>query len=449
MRYVRHEAGMASILAIFFVGIFAVLATAMCMQADLSFQQAANYKHSTQALFEAESGLAFYCWYLGHIEVEPDLQGQDLLDAVADVLADVMEETPNLQGQPLSYDGETIRVPPISTGQGRTFSGSISLASADTLRLSVLGQTVSGQAQQTGTFNRTVVMDFQPVSETSKAFDYGMFSKGPIDIEMNLSFTGANDPSEASIYSSATGAAIAVGSGYIGGDVCTADPDASVDIGATVNGHVDLGVGDIEPPEVNVSIFEPYATNIVDDSVDTSSGTFTNIRILAGTNPEFGNVTVQGVVFVEAPNYVYFKNNVDFTGTLVTEDPGEGASLDTHKIYFKNNLTMRSLQELPDTPPFAELRQMGGSAILAPGFEVEFKNNFQAIGGVIACESLILKNNLDARLLGPVIVYGNRGLNIKNNSTIVMDRSRFEGPPPGFAAGPTMLTPMPDTYLQN
>jgi len=441
--------GFAAVLAIVFVGMFAAMALAISMGANVAMARAENYERVQAAKFEAENGLAFYTYHLRQVQVPPSVEGRELLEAVAAELAVQLNGTENLQGQQVLYDGQTIQAPAIATQQNRSFSASISLVDDQTVRLTVQGQVSFSQYPQTTTVKRNVSMDFEPLDSLSKAFEYGMFAKGPIHIGMNLDYTGYNDPSEASMYSAALGTAVEVGSGYIDGDVVTCDPNAVVDVGATVNGQIIRGAGDVDVPRADGSVFEPFATNIVDASTDTSSGTFTNIRIRANTNPQFGNVTLRGVVYVESPNYVYFKNNVDFIGVLVTEDPGPGASPETHKIYFKNNLTMRGVEDLPATPEFAELREMTGSAILAPGFEVQFKNNFDAISGLIACESLVLKNNLDATLFGPIIVYGEGGITFKNNSRIVVDRSKYPGPPPGFAAGPKTLTPIPDTYVEN
>ena len=114
---------------------------------------------------------------------------------------------------------------------------------------------------------------------------------------------------------------------------------------------------------------------------------FRNIRIKAGTNPVFGDVRIEGVMYVEAPNYVQFGNNVKVVGVIVTENPGEGASLDTHKIEFVNGLTLFGVDCLPDDPEFSVLRHMTGAAILAQGFALEFKNNFTSVGGVIAART--------------------------------------------------------------
>ena len=423
-------------------------AIALTISSNTNLLMSNNYAHAQVARLQAESGLGYYAYYLRNTAVPGDVRAQELLDALAETLSDELDDSPNLNGATISYDGAAIIIPQITTIGGGTFSAAISTVSDDILRIAVTGNVIFGDGQLTRSLQRCVAVDFT-ASPSGPAFNYGLFSKGPIVIGQNLKFVGANNPGEASMYSTAEGNAITVESGLISGNVCTAYEDVNVDVGATVGGEIRLGIGQIAPPVIDASMFEDFATNPVDEETDTSGGTFTNIRVLAGTHPEFGTVTILGVMYVEAPNRVNFTNNVEITGVIVTEDPGEDASPLEHNIYFKNNLTIHGVELLPDTPPFAQLRTMPGTAILAPGFAVEFKNNFQSVSGIIAADSIILKNNLDAILYGSIIVFGDQGLELKNNATIIIDRSAYPGIPAGIIPTETKLTPNPDSYMEN
>ncbi len=284
-------------------------------------------------------------------------------------------------------------------------------------------------------------------------FDYSLATKGPLRIGYGALIIGVNDPSEATILCAGeVNPVLTIMEGsYIAGDVYLSNPSAQVALsdnvfigGESLPGavaeHVHIGSGPIEFFEIDSTVFAPFATTVVDSTTDVSSGTFTNIRIAAGTNPTFGDVTIQGVVYIEAPNRVSFSNNLDITGVIVTEDPGDGASLADHRITFKNNLIIHGVQLLPDTPQFAQLRTMPGTAILAPGFAVEFKNNFESVSGIIAAESMTLDNNLEAILYGSIIVYGDQGLDLKHNAHLTVDRSRYQGTPTGFVPEPITLS---------
>ena len=130
--------------------------------------------------------------------------------------------------------------------------------------------------------------------------------------------------------------------------------------------------------------------------------------------------------------------------------PGPGASLNHHRVYFKNNLTLRGLDELPNTPDFATLRTMGGSAVLLPGFALEFKNNFTSISGTVAAQQIVAKNNLSGTVYGSIISLGSGGLTFENNSSITIDRSKYPGQAPGLIPGqPRTLFLQPASYLED
>ena len=441
------SAGMALVLGLLLVCVLVSLAVAFACSANMGLQQSRNHRLVSDARTTAESALAFYGYLLRSIEVSGSLTGQAILDSLATTLGEQLNGSATFQGGSLHYDGSTIVMPAVSFVDHRSFTAEITVARANTLRLSVTGEVFAPTAVG-GAVRRSVSVEFAP--EFGVAFGYGVYAKGPISVGENVNLTGANDPSEGSICSAAGDVAVSVESGYISGDVVTCDPEATLEIGATIGG--DVYTIDAPPePEVDGSIFEPFATNTVDSGTDTSSGSFTNIRVRAGTNPVFGNgVTIQGVMYVEAPNVVQFTGEANITGVIVSQDPGEAAPPGVNHISFKNNLTLHGVDQLPAVPEFAELRGMAGSAFLLPGFTLEFKNNFTAISGTIAASEIITKNNLDGTVYGSIVVLGDGGLTLKNNPTITIDRSKYPGGAPGIGRpGPQKLLLRPSSYTED
>ena len=434
---------MVSILAVLFLAVMASLAVAFATTTDMTLTKSRNHRAVLEAELVAESGLNYMIYVVTSAELPSGSAGQEALDELATVLSDELDGTANLQGQGVSYDGATIAIPPIALDDQRSFATEIALES-DNIAISVTGSVAAGAESA---ISRIVGMQFAPGSGGST---YGIFSQGPISIGQNLNLVGANKPSEGSIYSAAQGQAVTITSGYVDGDVCAYYGDAGIAVGAEVNGQIRRGVPEVLMPEIDGSVFEPFATNIIDEQDDISGTIFENIRIVAGTNPEFGsNVVILGVMYVEAPNIVTFQNNVDFTGVIVTEDPGEGADPEDHWISFKNNLTIHGLEELPDQLAYAELRELGGTAIIAPGFTVEFKNNFSSVSGTIAVEGLIFKNNLEATVYGTIVILGTEGISFKNNTNLTIDTSKYGGLTPGMTTpGPVTLTPRADSYTE-
>jgi hypothetical protein len=254
------------------------------------------------------------------------------------------------------------------------------------------------------------------------------------------------------MYSSATGAAITVGSGSISGSVSVSASNATISLGKASAGSVNYNAPPITMPTVDRSAYAPLATNIVDSTTNVSSGVFTNIRIKANTNPVFGSVTILGVMYVEAPNNVQFGNNVSFTGVIVADDPPVGSPDSANCIYFNNCTTLNGVEQLPNTSAFQQLINMPGTSILAPGFTVQFKNNFGSIDGTIAVKNLIAKNNLNATLNGSILIYGSGGLDFMNNSDVNVDMSlsQYDRVPPGFQGyGQPQIVSLPDTYVEN
>jgi len=452
----RHDArGVASILALLFLAIFASLSVAFFSSTSMNLVQSSNLEAATRARLAAESGLSFLIYELSHCGVSGSLRGQALLDSLADKLSADLNGTPNLGGSVVAYDGTTITVPTIGFGGGKSFGGRITLEAADTLRLTVTGQYTEGAGAAARMVQRELAIDFHPAWDQALAF--GICSKGPVEMGMNTDLSGVTQPSDGSIYSAAIGSlanpAVSCGSGHISGDVSVSPPNtlSSLDLaGTTVDGKVRYDAPPVTMPTIDRTPYKSLATTVM-SSPTPAAGTYKNIRIPANTNPTFNNsVTIQGVMYVEAPNKIYFNNNVTFTGVIVADKPPAGSPDTDNYIYFKNNMTFNGVEQLPDTPEFSEVRKLKGATILCPDFRMEFKNNanLQYVGGIMALKSLIAKNNLDLTIMGSVLIYGDAGLDFKNNSDLDIWLSG-SSPPPGFKGyGLPPLVPDPDSYVE-
>ena len=452
MQHRQKRMGTATILALLLLVLTASLAAAFITSVQKDLLASENLAHVQHARFAAESGLDFLAYKLKELELGSNLSGQALFDDLASSLQGELNGTANLGGGTVTYNPGSIAIPAVAVGDHSSFTATVTMPDANTISLAVTGSRATSSGM---TVTRRLSMDFG-TGPKAGGLDYGIYSKGPVAIGLNLDYRGANRPDEASIYTEASVAGPEVdidNNGHIDGDIDVVAALGSVSLGnnCVVGGTITIGAPQSAMPEVDASIFAGFATNVMDASTPRQNVTLTNLRIPANTDPEFGsNVILKGVVYIESPNYVYFKNNVDVTGVIVAEKPAPGGG-GTNKIEFKNNLTITGVENLPDTPAdrFSEIRQLTGSAILAPGFDLEFKNNFVETSGTIACENLILKNNVASTIKGAIIIYGSGGLTFKNNSIITIDRSNMEGLPAGVTApGPTVLAPRPDSYTE-
>ncbi len=449
---------MAMILALALLTLLATVAVALISDTATSLQQASNLTDVDAAQRQAESGLSFHAYILAHITVPAGVEGQDLVAAVAAALRTRLDGTDTLSGGAIIHDPNvpedpnglgplndpnTITIPSILTSDETNFSAVVRLSGASqrTLELTVTGRS--------GTVSRALGIDLQLASVGAGFFaDYGVASKGKITMTGNARIRGANDPNEANVLSATYSDEEAVnltGNCRIEGDVSISNPGGyasltgNVSIGGESIGseeiydHVHTGIGEVKFPEVDPTVFEPFATNIVDASTSTTGDqTFNNIRILAGTNKTFsGNTTLNGVIFIETPNRIHFSGNVTITGVIVTQDAGDGAH-ESNTIKFTGNTTARSVEQLPAESRFAELRDMPGAFLLAPGFGTEFAGNFGTLSGCIAADRFKFTGNAGGTVKGGIINYGDTELKLTGNSNLTIDRSDASKVPPGF-----------------
>ncbi len=420
-----------------FLAMFTALGIAYATAANNAMLQADNLSRAQNARLQAESGLEYYTYLLQQAEIPRNLSGQNLLTAVQEAIS-----------APLNSE----------ITAGGTDRGFTAALAADGSTISL---TVSGRA---GTVRRAISIDFEVVRGGSAAFDRGVSSMGPIKMTGNSRLIGMNTAGEANVYSAtyATDQAYNLsGSSSIDGDIYAANPDAyatitgSVSIGGEgiwsedILDHIHMGIGNQELPEVDQTVFEPLATNIIDaDTSTTGNQTFSNVRILASVNPNFsGNIILNGVTFVEQPNDVRFTGNTTITGVIVTEDAGDN-TYETNRIRFTGNTTVHGVEQLPDLPEYAELKQLPGSFLLAPGFGVQFTGNFGTFNGTIAADKFTFSGNASGIIQGSLISYSDAEMVLTGNSNLTFDRSSSPSVPPGFTT-PDALAPMPASYTEH
>lgn len=452
----RHrQAGIVYILAMVLLTVFSSLAVAYASFSNTTLRTAENMSSVQDARMQAEGGLTHLTMVLSELTLSAGATGQAMMDDLASSLTSRLNGTANLQGAQVAYNGETITIPSIAMGSGKAFYASITRVNNTIVRLAVTGSDDD--------VSRTVSMDFNLATGRSAVFDYGIASKSPIRMTGNARVRGANSPAEANMLSATYNSDEAfklTGNCNLEGDIYMSNPDAYVSLtgNVTIGGennwsgniedHIHIGIGEVEFPEVDPTVFEPFATNVVDSSTSTSGNkTFTNIRILANSNPTFsGNITLKGVIFIEEPNNVHFSGNVKITGVIVTQDAGEN-NYDSNKIKFTGNTTVKGVEELPDTAEFQGLRDLPGAFILAPGFGLQFTGNFGTVSGAMAADEFKFAGNAGGVVHGPIINYSDSEFKLTGNSNLIIDRSDVPDIPPGFAS-PGKFEPNPNSYVE-
>ena len=289
-------------------------------------------------------------------------------------------------------------------------------------------------------------------------FDYGIASRGPVEMSGNSSVCGDLGNVLAASYGEDY-ALEATGVSKIDGSVFLPNSDASVylygSIGVggrlysgqrtitqeTVNGQPDaykpfcFGVGP-EFPDIDTSVFRPFATNAISRSTNTTGAAFTNIRVPANTNPTFTSCTFNGVIFIEQPNVVIFTGNTTITGVVATSPLLPGWHSD---IEFTGNTVAHSVTDLPDDPQFAGLRDLPGTFLLAPGFDVRLDDVTISSAGCMAADSFAI-GPIASVAGGPIISYGQGGVQMLGNAMFTRGSDSYTSLPPGFTPEPAAMT---------
>jgi hypothetical protein len=439
--------GGALVIALLLLPILASLSVALISSSSMNLAQSSNLAAMTEARLAGEGGVSFMLYKVSRCGVSGSLRGQALLDSLAAKLGAIMT---------VSYNTGKTAITVADTGLGdgkRSFGGLITLSDPNTLHMVVTGKYAAGAGLSSKVVQRELAIDLHPTWDPALAF--GICSKGPVEMGMNTDLSGITNPKDGSIYSAAIGSlaapAVSCGSGHISGDVSLSPPNtlSSLDLsGTTVDGTIRIDAPPVTMPTIDRTPYKSLATTVM-NLASPPAGTYKNIRIPPNTNPTFNDsVTIQGVMYVQAPNKIYFNNNCTFAGVMVADDPPAGSLDADNYIYFKNNMTFSGVGQLPDTSDFSQLRKLPGSSILCPGFTMEFKNNMNSVAGILALKSLIAKNNVNSTIYGSVLIYGNTGLDFKNNSDLNIQLSGST-PPAGFEGyGLAALMPDPATYAE-
>ncbi len=445
--------GSALVIALLFLGLFAIFAVVCSTVGSTSLSQAENLNESQQARLSAESGVLYLSYLLKRCPLPPGATMQQTLESAATYLTEQLNGSGAMRGASLIYDGGEILVPSISIGQfGGTFFGVITLADDDTIHVSVTGTA--------GETTRTIALNFE-IQPDSRIFEFGVVSEGRIVMGGQTTIMGANDPSEADIF--ANGRLIQEvfnlsGQVEVEGDLYAGLSDGYATLGSSVtvadvnpedpnlSEHLHFGI-DIPPiPRPDTSVFSVLATNEVTD-VSGVNRTFTNIVIPPNTNPTFdSNVTVNGVLYIQSPNHVTFAGKVTINGVIVTDDPGSG-DVANNTITFAGQSTINGVDQLPDQPEFATLRTLPGSSLLAPGFSVDFSGQFDLAAGTMAAEELVFSGQADATVGGSIISYSSTAFEMNGQANITIDRSGNPTVPAGFSV-PTVLRPIVTSYKE-
>jgi Tfp pilus assembly protein PilX len=326
MAYHYFRRGAALILSMIFVCVFSVLAVAMFSMSGTNVQIASNQHKANIAFANAESGLEVMRYWLNRILIPNTTSPTNYFNTIISSLQYDLT-TNNISNVTANSNGS---IPPVTLDSmaGQTFSAQIQMHPDN---LNILQVSVTGNC---GEITRTIQVNFDIKPYEHPIFDYGLATKGPVRFEGNPTVKGVNYNNEADIYIESQNdplALLVTGNTNFDGDINIGNANANTvfdgdiliggDQGQTaLDNHVFISVDPVDFPTPVTGRFQQYATggtiNALTDTTDNM--TLTNTITEAGANPCFeGNIILKGVLFVESPNIVVFKGNLDIKGLIV------------------------------------------------------------------------------------------------------------------------------------
>src|SRR5688572_23906942 len=381
--FAHRRRGTTAVLAMLYLVIFSTLAVGFYSTVTTATQIAANDERAMNAQVAAESGMQFMKYQLTKVRIPGTTPNDKVQEELFKALAlhkELKSDSPNMDGQPIAASGDAIFVPNQAKGHYIPLDGGGAGFRATVIDVGDGSVLVKAVGRYRGAvIVRAVELGFVSVPLSSNIFDYGIVTRGPIDMRGNPSITGPDNPRHADVMSTYLNPTQTTMSGRaaIGGELHLVDPNAQVDlsnsasIGGTSNttlrdSSIKRGVDEPEFPTVDTSIFLKYATN----PYRSGQKTYVNTIVPANANPSFSGGTIEGVLYIRQPNKVSFSGQTTIRGVIVTETR---ATYDVgNSIGFSGGVTQYGIETLPANDPRfpADLRALQGSAILAPGFAV-------------------------------------------------------------------------------
>ena len=436
-RVVTAPRGVALIVSLIFLALFACLALAITTAADMNLSAARNRVASDQAAALAETGLLLVQQELGGLSVPATHNAADVHKAIATRLVAVLATSTMVNAGAITYGSAGVVLPPITAvmadGRAGTVEAQIQADGGALDRPTITVQSV-------GRFDgavRTVTYRLGVRNSLDGVGKYGIASRSPIEMRGSPTILGANAGWEGSVLSATSVTLDAVtltGHVEVSGDVAVSGDGARIDThgSVTIGGEEIYGAPEPEWPTVNTSRFSVYATNVF-DGVTSGERVLTNVRVPPGTNPTFNSdVVIQGVLYIESPNRVTFSGNATVRGTIVMQE--HAAGLAANEIFFAGNVESYAIDTLPPEPQFAALRGLTGTFLLAPGAHAKFAGNFGTVNGWMVASGYDFTGNAGGTVCGTIVNLDDTYFRIDGDVDLRFDRSGDTDNPAGLVA---------------
>lgn len=459
----RQRSGVATILAMLYIVLFALLAVGFYATSNTNAQVSTNESRRYRALGAAESGMDFMRYELFQVAIPPTTADNAILTEIHKDLAAQLNGTANLGSRTVGIDAGATQIDVPSekdqyiklNADGSKFHATITRSA----RRIVVKVTGAYSDSTIAAADRAAVQLTYDTSERPTDFfnNNGMASKSTVIIDTPVPIQGTPAAHANVLSISAANPPVTIGQtapSSIAGDITVLQGvNPSLFAGSSVGGtnnqanimanHVKhLVPADVpEFPTPSTLQYKKYATNVYVGGL----GLYENVLIPPNTNPNFNAGTVmRGIVYIQQPNSVKFNGGVNITGAIVCEDVGVGNLLTNVLNFQGNGGTKQGVDQLPPLPQFAGIKaDLAGSFIIAPGFDVNFTGSFGSIAGHIVGDRVTMQGSSDATITGSLVSL-KQPLKITTNGVLNFKLDPNQGH--GGLRFSDRYTPMPATY---
>jgi Tfp pilus assembly protein PilX len=442
---VKHN-GVVLIITMIILAVISVLALSLAAVSAANLNIIENRSNASKALTSAHSGIEILKYFLNDASAST---GSQCIPSIAAYLSCPI---------PFTSDGTQINFDPITidSADNQSFSASLTKPNyySDTVSLAVTGSCGTFNS----TFNKTITVDFNVVSRGNSVFDYGVASKGALQMSGQAELNGVDLAIDSSVYidGQSSGNSFSItNKASVAGNVYISAPYAnppSIGNQAKVGGesmpdacdHIFLGTPPVEFPTPNPSFFESFATGTIDNN---DNAVLNNVKIDANTNPTFsGHVTINGVLFIEQPNIVTFAGQATVRGIIVG-DGAVGPSEPSNKLIFSGQVKCYDVNGLTGAE-FDDIKEQTGTFIIAPGFSAQFSGQTTIDNGVIAASGITFSGQAGGTINGSILNYSpNQPVILSGLSSLSFHRSGTDTSPAGFSPV-KKLSFLPQTYAE-
>jgi hypothetical protein len=175
-----------------------------------------------------------------------------------------------------------------------------------------------------------------------------------------------------------------------------------------------------------------------------STAVLSNGGVKAGANPTFSGNTINGLIYIEAPNKVTFSGGMHINGVIVVDNPNDATR--TNAIVFSGGCFLQGPETL-DPATYGALCTMIGASILVPSFTVTMSGGSTSFGGSVLAKAVSLSDGSGGSINGSLISYSTARTTFSGGSGFTFTNTGASPVPTGVRFS-GYFAPVASSYLE-